>query len=149
MVSAPAALAAKSPIVQLSGNFAGVATTNAFTGDSTSSFSGVASQLKAFSGISDATFTPTSAAPVVTFTLTGGTATVVTAKGDLFESFTGSGVSNAGNTQGTNLVTIIGGTGSFTGAGGFYMENYHGTVALAGANLIGPFSGTLMGQIIF
>jgi hypothetical protein len=86
-------------------------------------FSGQMTQLGGFTGTGDGLFMPGGgpAAPFP-FTVTG-TETLRAADGsELFGSLAGSGENTGVATEGTNLVTITGGTGRFADASGSYTE---------------------------
>ena len=134
------------------GTIAGVASTDIATTPAvgTTQLSGQISQLGEVTATSDFLFTPLGGPPVIPFDLTG-TATLVAANGDqLFGTYTGTGVNNAGGSTGSNLVTITGGTGRFTGATGTVTETYTAdTTSLVGAILSGPITLTLQGRISY
>jgi hypothetical protein len=135
----------------LTGKSTGTATLSLLTGATTSQFSGQLSHLGAFTGTADELFTPLGLPPLIPYTLMG-TETLVAANGEeLFGTVNGTGLNNTvGLTaQGTNVVTITGGTGRFAGATGTYTETYSSSYVVSGTTVTGPFTTTAQGQISY
>jgi hypothetical protein len=136
----------------LSGRGTGVASVDISTTPSPTTFSssGRLSHLGAFTATGSESLAPLGPPPVIPYALTG-TETLTAANGDkLFGTVDGTGVNNAGATNGTNVVTITGGTGRFADASGSYTETYTGAItSQVGTIVSGPITTTIQGRISY
>jgi hypothetical protein len=150
LISPAAALGAPNGKLTFNGKADGVATTDTSTNPSPVTVSGVGriSHLREVVVLAHDFLTPHGPGPVIPYSITG-TETVIVANGDqLFGAVTGTGVNNSGATQGTDVVTITGGTGGFSGATGSYTEKYTGHIfSQMGTNLVGPLHTVFRGHI--
>jgi hypothetical protein len=135
----------------LTGKSTGTAMVNLLSGATTSQFSGQLSHLGAFTGTAVELFTPVGLGPLIPYTLTG-TETLVAANGSkLFGAVNGTGLNNTVDltAQGTNVVTITGGTGRFADATGTFTETYSTSYVVSGTTATGPVSTTARGHISY
>jgi hypothetical protein len=150
LISPAAALgAARGTNRPLTGRSAG--TTTLINGALTARFVGRLSHLGAFTGTADLVFTPFGLPPLFPYTVTG-TETLVAANGDtLFGTVDGTGLNNTADltAQGTNVVTITGGTGRFADATGTYTETANSSYVISGPTVTGRVTAAVQGQISY
>lgn len=152
LISPASALAAAGGTnLPLRGTATGTATGNVAPGAGTTEVAGQASLLGAFTASGPFQYVATGGPPVIPYDLTGAV-TFVAANGDeLFGTVTGTGTINTliGQSDGTNVVTITGGTGRFADASGSLNETYTNPFTVVGTNVTGSITETFDGRVSF
>lgn len=152
LISPGAALAAVGGTnLPLKGHTTGILSFDSSTGQFTSSSSGVGSLVGAFTVTNSGSLIPTGFNPPLVPYSVMGTQTVVAANGDqLFGTLNGVGVNDIATStaNGTNVITIAGGTGRFANATGSYTVTYKSqATSTIGTIQSGPVTTTFQGDV--